>query len=223
MNFVILNAGRGYRIKSYGPKCLLKLDDGQTILERQLRLITKKYKNAKFHNCIGFESHKILKNKSYKDYNVINTINEKFEDTNDLYSLKCVVDTGAVDSGCFVFHGDIIFDESHLPKPPKATTLYTSQNTDKNKLGINSNNGIAHYLIWESINTWAEYCYLDAETIRTIKNYQCRDKEYLFEFLNLIIDKGKQIKVEPFGSEIIDVDLLSDLELANAKFSINKV
>lgn len=225
MDFVILNAGRGYRIKSYGPKCLLKLDDGQTILERQLRLISKKYKNAKFHNCIGFENYKILKNKAFKEYNISHTINEQFENTNNLYSLKCIVDTGAVDSGCFVMHGDIIFDENHLPERPKTTTLYTSQNSDKEKLGINCNNGIAHYIIWESesLNSWAEFCYLDPETIHLLKNYDCQNKEYLFEFLNILMDKGKEIKVEPFGSEVIDVDLLSDLELANAKFSISKV
>lgn len=221
VNVVILNAGSGYRIKSYGPKCLLKLNNGESILERQLRLIFKKYRNAKIFQSVGFESYKIQKNKNIKKYNIEYTENTSFDSTNNLFSLKQVlVNNNILD--CFVLFGDVVFDEEHFPDLPNQSTVFSSQNHRENKIGINGNNGFASYMIWGLETSWSEILYLDKDLVSYIKKFQYSDNAYILEVLNDYMDVG-QIKLEAFGSDIIDIDLLSDLDIANAKFSIGKI
>ena len=55
-------AGAGKRMKSYGPKGLVEIKYGQSILGRQLSLISSNFKNYKTVIVSGFESEKIIMN-----------------------------------------------------------------------------------------------------------------------------------------------------------------
>ena len=57
MKVIILAAGKGTRLGMPHPKCLTKLKTGETILERQIRAISKPYPGA--IGCIGNENFRI--------------------------------------------------------------------------------------------------------------------------------------------------------------------
>lgn len=222
MNIILLNAGPGYRVKSYGPKCLLKLANKEAVIERQLRIITDKYEKANIYSSIGFDAHKIKKYKPIKKYNIVYNENEDFINTNNLYSLKKILIENDIKGPCFVMYGDIVFGEKTFPSIPKCNTVFTSQNTDIEKIGVSSNNSIVSHMMWDIENTWSELVYFDKDFIDIIKNYDCQKFEFLFELINNKINEGVEFKVAPFGSEVIDIDLLTDLDIADGKFSIDK-
>ncbi len=223
--FVILNAGEGHRTKSYGPKCLFELANKDTILERQIKNIKRAFTEADIYYILGFESHKVLK-KNKDKIDKSNHIITDYQNTNQTKAIYDSIIRFNIED-CFIVFGDIVFDEKHFPQKPTTTTLYTSQNHVKNKIGINSNNGEASYMMWGLKNTWSEICYLNKDMINFIRNEvksnSFWNRAYLIEIINYAIDCGHSVDVEPFGSEIIDIDKLNDLEVANAKFNIGKI
>ena len=60
ITFVILSAGVGNRMRSYGPKCLFKTSD-ETILDKQLSIINSSFSNTEIIIVVGFEANKIIK------------------------------------------------------------------------------------------------------------------------------------------------------------------
>ena len=70
--FVILSAGVGNRMRSYGPKCLFKTSE-ETILDKQISTIKSNFPRNEIILVVGFESNKIIKKitkrrKNYKDF-----------------------------------------------------------------------------------------------------------------------------------------------------------
>lgn len=218
-NFVILNAEMGSRTKSYGPKCLLKLADGQSVLDRQINTIKKHYPKAKIYHALGFEANKIIKNKAVEKY----FVDDQYLNYNHFFTFAELVKHFNL-KDCFLLFGDIVFDDRHFPKKTKLTTVYGRLNNDKVKVGINSNNGIVSHMMWGLDHSWAEMAYLGPDFIEFIRNKQYLDKfrrAYFFEMFNEAIDAGLKIGVEPLGSEVLNVEKISDIDIINSKFSIN--
>ena len=54
-------AGMGHRMKSYGPKCLLKANQKETILEKTVSNIKREYPYSDIIVVVGFESEKVVR------------------------------------------------------------------------------------------------------------------------------------------------------------------
>lgn len=221
-NFILLNAGEGRRTKSYGPKCLLQLKNQESLIKRQIRIIKKHYPNSEIYHSLGFDHTKVVKHLNlYKHY----FINEHYKDTNEAYSLFGLLEYYDI-KNTFVIFGDIVFDEKHFPGIPHKTTVYTSQNYNENKLGINANNGRLDHMMWGLESTWAEMMFMDKSFI----DFACKEyrkeiniRSFLFEHVNnYITNTKKSVDVEPLGSDVIDIDCLQHLDIANEKFSISE-
>ena len=55
MKVIILAAGKGTRLGMPHPKCLTKLKTGETILERQIRAISKHINKKNIIIVVGFQ------------------------------------------------------------------------------------------------------------------------------------------------------------------------
>jgi len=108
MKVVILAAGRGRRIGPFlgdTPKCLLPFDDS-TLLERQIKqLKVKGFDPNKIFVVVGYEHQKIEKIHS----NII--LNEKYDTTDNAYSLGLALSKIKNDEDILVIDGDLVFDE----------------------------------------------------------------------------------------------------------------
>ena len=60
LTVIIPVAGMGYRMKSYGPKCLLKANQQQTILQKTIKNIESEYPFSDIIVVAGFEADKII-------------------------------------------------------------------------------------------------------------------------------------------------------------------
>ena len=106
MKYILLAAGEGIRFiekQKNLPKCLVKIGD-QTILDNIVKL-SKKFKIDDIHLIGGFEILKIMQSyPSLKYY-----YNEKWEDTNTLYSLSKAIYT--MDDDLIISYTDIMYSE----------------------------------------------------------------------------------------------------------------
>ena len=62
ISVVIPAAGMGYRMKSYGPTCLLSANKKQTLIQKTIDNIKKVLTYSDIIVVLGFESEKVIKN-----------------------------------------------------------------------------------------------------------------------------------------------------------------
>ena len=68
MSVIIPAAGVGYRMKSYGPKCLLNVNENETIIEKIIQNVNTVFSKDEIIVCVGFEADKIIS----KMFNIAN-------------------------------------------------------------------------------------------------------------------------------------------------------
>lgn len=111
MNYIFLAAGVGTRLHpltNETPKCLYKLDNNFTILERNINMISKHDNDAQFIIVTGFLEEKI-KNVAEKFSNVKFIYNPFFKVTNSIASLWFAREFLVND--VTILNADIVFEE----------------------------------------------------------------------------------------------------------------
>ncbi|MGN0373917.1 MAG: phosphoenolpyruvate mutase [Butyrivibrio sp.] len=117
MKALILNSGIGKRMGSLTesrPKCLTRISTGETVLERQLKMLS----DAGIEECVittgPFEE-------TLKEYCSLLDLpiqikyvhNERYDETNYIYSIYLSSDETA-DSDIILMHGDLVFEKNVL-------------------------------------------------------------------------------------------------------------
>ena len=116
MKALILNSGLGHRmgvLTSEHPKCMTEISARETILSRQLRLISEAGISEVVMTTGYFDS--VLVNYCNSlDYPVHITFvnNPRYAETNYIYSIYCARDY--LDDDILLMHGDIVFEPSVL-------------------------------------------------------------------------------------------------------------
>lgn len=106
MELIVLASGKGTRLKKINqnkPKCLLKINKDKTLID----YISKNFKKFKRTFIIAGYKHKLLK--KYEKKNVKLIVNERFSNTNMVYSLSCA--KKFISEDIVVVYADILFNE----------------------------------------------------------------------------------------------------------------
>ena len=111
LSIIIPAAGMGHRMKSYGPKALIRLYQEITLIERQIELLWSVYPNAEILVVIGFEGEKIRKKLS--NYPVRFISNPIHQSTNVLYSIGLGMQA-IISEEVMIVYGDLIFNENAI-------------------------------------------------------------------------------------------------------------
>ena len=103
----------GRRMKSYGPKSLIKIHSSCTILDNQINIINQVFKN----NCeifiiIGFEKEKF----KTKKRNVKLLENDDYKEKNILKSISIGLEEATTDNVLLIY-GDLVFNLETLKAP----------------------------------------------------------------------------------------------------------
>ena len=132
MEYIILAAGVGTRLYPYTkntPKCLVRLSDGETIIERAVRLITENDKSAHVTIVVGFEKEKIQATLE-KKYQCSYIFNPYYRVTNSVASLWFAKDILSKGESVTILNGDIVFSRELAQiittSPKKDVILYDS-------------------------------------------------------------------------------------------------
>lgn len=110
-HFVILAAGMGTRLGKPHPKCLTVLDNGETIMERQIRNIRSAFgSDTDITVVVGYKAEQIVE--TFPDVNFI--YNESYDVTNTSKSLLRALKNVPHKNGVVWMNGDVVFDDDML-------------------------------------------------------------------------------------------------------------
>lgn len=132
MKALILNSGLGTRLQELTkdkPKCMLKLYNGESILERQIRILSE-FGIKDFIITTGpFEEqlHKVAQN--FKNLNFVFIQNKEYKTTNYIFSIYNAREF--LDDDILLLHGDLVFNRAIISKvlnsPIPSLCLYNEE------------------------------------------------------------------------------------------------
>jgi choline kinase len=218
LSVIIPAAGPGKRMKSYGPKALIQLRDGETVISRQIRLIKQTYPNVDIVVVVGFEADKVCKELP-KD--VITVYNENYEETNVAYSINLGL-TKVQNPASLIVYGDLVFNEQALygfPLDESVIIIDKQKQIGEEEVGVTIvDNYITRFSYGLPIK-WAQIAYLigrELELFNKHASVKNKEKFFGFEILNKILDSDGKLKaIETVNMKIAEIDTSKDIN--NAK------
>ena len=119
MKALIYNSGLGKRMGDLTkdkPKSMVMLKNGETIFERQLRLLNECGIKDVIVTTGPFKEkiEAVVKEKQYKNMNIILVENPIYDKTNYIYSMYCAKEY--LDDDMILLHGDLVFNRGLLQK-----------------------------------------------------------------------------------------------------------
>ncbi len=216
-SIIIPSAGMGKRMRSYGPKSLIKVTPDKNIIDNQIEIINKNFSNHEVILVCGFEADKLMNN---TPDNIVKIENENYEKTNVVRSIGLGLRAATSDK-VLIIYGDLVFNEETIRnlKPESSSLVVDSSSTMKDdEVGCNISNHHVEQMLPDIDNKWAQIAYLIDDELEMFKKISWnRDKSHYFGFeaMNEIIEKGGKFKsLSPQGMKITDVDSSKDLTTA---------
>ena len=215
-SIVILSAGIGYRMRTYGAKCLLKIH-GEPIALRQIRMLRETYPDSEIIYVVGFQARKVI---SRLPSDICVVVNPEYETANVAYSIYLGM-LAATNPNIMLVYGDVVFNEQALNVNygGKTGTLLIDHkyNTSKHPIGCVYNKHVEQF-IYDQPATWSQITYLNEKAAKATLSYVSREEnktKFGFEALNHITTKGfKIIPHIPDDAIAIDVDTYKNIEFA---------
>lgn len=208
---IIPAAGAGSRIKSYGPKALLDIHN-ESLLDRQIRILNKKYNNPEIIVVVGFEAERVIaSNKSVRFVE-----NENYDTTNVVRSINMAL-RATLSKRILIVYGDLVFNEETLDFPTNHSCIISSatQMNDK-EVGFISNKNLVCNFSYDLENKWCHIAYLDGAELELFRKLCAKkDNAKLFshEVFNYMIDMNSEfIPHSPTDMKILEIDSLKDME-----------
>ena len=219
LTIIIPAAGIGKRMKSRGPKALLTLNRGITILERQLKILWSEYPNAEIIVVVGFQGNKIRK-QFRSTYPVRFITNTLYEETNVAYSLQLAIQA-AISPRLLIVYGDLVFNPSTIrtiTSGPSAMLIDTKNQFKTEEVGVQTQDGSVTNLSYGLTTKWGQMVYLIGHELYLFEMSvfnTATEKWFGYEILNNVINHGGIFTaIEPTHMRIAEVDTTKDLERA---------
>lgn len=221
ISIIIPAAGMGYRMKSYGPKALIKLNTKYTLIERQVRILKKNYPNSEIFIVVGFESEKIIS--ALSKYSVKFIFNPIHQETNVLYSIGLAIMSASFDE-VIVVYGDLIFNHKAVKDLRGNSKIVVDSNgfMKKEEVGavVSDDNLITNMSFGIDLK-WGQIAYLKDKELQIFREISTRNEcrnWFGYEGINYVIDNGGRIESLSHKSiKIFEIDGPKDLEKFNKK------
>ena len=213
ISIIIPAAGTGTRMKSYGPKSLLSIND-TTLINHQLNIIAQKIKVPyEIILVAGYEAEKVFK---HTPHNIIKVENEYFKTTNVVRSIGLGL-SACTTKNVLLIYGDLVFNHQTLDIPLTSSWLSTSPTMSENEVGCTVNNKQVVHLSYDLPTKWAQLGYFTDKEFKLLQNICCKKENgqmFGFEAINLIIESGGKFQhMSPRNSKANDVDSSKDLQI----------
>ncbi len=214
-SIIIPAAGIGSRMKSYGPKCLIALNQKHTVLSRQLRIISDTLNNYEVILVGGFEFDKLqrqvppsvqlVRNKDYLETNIAHSIGLGLQK--------------AVGQNIVIIYGDLVFHKKALEVEfDKQSKILTSDFMKEREVGCTECDGFLEHIFYDLENKWAQIAYftgIEREMLAEVSSQGTNSNKFGFELINYIINHGGKFVVEqPKNFKAFDIDTSYDIPIA---------
>ena len=217
-SIIILAAGIGSRLKQNEPKALIKLNGGETVLSRQLKILWDIFPTNETILVVGHEADYVMRN---TPNNLIKVENERYEETNIARSLSMGLRAATTDN-VVVVYGDLVFNHhllfSHRFNHQSVVFLDGGVMKDE-EVGCTFNKKMElENIMYGLPNKWAQIAYFAGHEIELLKRTcweRSKEKYFGFEVINEIIDNGGRFGVVNIeGGKCTDIDVSKDIEIA---------
>lgn len=200
-SFILLCDFAGHRLKTpnlYAPLIEYKME----LLDKQIKVINKKFKNNEILLCVGLESNKLIKyiDKKYPDQNVRIVENVNYLDTASCESLRLALNN-TYNRKLIIIDSSMKINARMLNRiKTDSCYAFVSNSKDGNvEIGANiTKNKKIEYFSFGGCQKWKDILVLcDEQAIRSLRDILLSGKykrKFIFEALNDLITLNHEIK-----------------------------
>lgn len=218
LGIIIPAAGMGRRMKSYGPKPLIKIGDS-TVIQNQVGMLRSYLPSATIVLVCGFKADSLMND---TPLDLIKIENENHCTTNVVRSIGMGLRTLGMAQKVLLVYGDLVFNShtiSHLPVE-RSSLVVTDNSIGDDEVGcvINPKGQITN-LMYDLPTKWGQIALFMGKELQLLKKFCWNDHNYSkfgFEAINHIINKGgKFYAIQDDKMKIIDIDNSKDIQKAH--------
>lgn len=208
LSVVIPAAGLGRRMRTLGPKCLLRFR-GETLLGRQLRLLSEALPGSDVTVVVGFEGDRVR-----REAVGCRVVAEPGYAENNVAASVAAGLRAAPPGPALVLYGDLVFGPECLaPFAAAGESCVLLGRMRKGEVGVNVQDGMAHHFCYASPVKWAQMALLSPER-REEFLATARPWMFGFEVLAAMADRAPLAAVGRPDLAVVDVDRRADLAAA---------
>ncbi len=220
LNIVICGAGIGKRMRSFGTKGLIKLNDEETILSRQIRLFQTEYPESKIVVVTGFQAQRVIKS---LPEGVEYVINNDHENTNVARSMLLGLYAFPANEPTLICYGDLVFNAptisaNNLDLSHSHAILSTAEQAPGDVGATVVDGEITTFSFGLTSLTWAHIVLLapfERSLFINIASEPHRQRQYGHEILNEVIERGGTILSRtPPKLQIVEISSSKDMPKA---------
>ena len=218
INVIIPAAGIGRRMKSYGPKPLIKIGNS-TIIKNQISVLQTYIPNANIILVCGFKADRLM---NETPSNILKIENERYKQTNVVRSIGMGLRAVTNSFPVMIVYGDLVFNSEaikhiHLKK---SCIVVTDQGMGDEEVGcVMDHHRMLTNLMYDLPYKWGQIALFVNKELELLKEL-CWDErnstKFGFEIINQIIDKGGNFKCV-YNDKIKIVDIDSSKDILKAK------
>jgi len=217
ISVIIPAAGAGKRMKSYGPKSLIKVGKS-TIVSNQIHLINSHIPDSDIVLVCGFKSEKLM---NETPSSIIKIENELYEETNVVRSIGMGLRATGKSDIVIVIYGDLVFNEEMLKSinTEESSVVIDSGTMSDNEVGcIINEEGYLESIMYDLPDKWAQVLILKGQELKIFRSLSWDKKNYRkfgFEIINEVIKRGGSFKaLRGDNIKVIDIDNSKDIPRA---------
>jgi len=217
IHIIIPAAGMGRRMKSYGPKPLIKIGNS-TIIKNQVNLLNTYLPDPIIVLVCGFKSEVLM---GETPHHILKVENERYEETNVVRSIGIGLRVIGNCSKLMIVYGDLVFNSETIKNInfEESSVIVTSQEMGDEEVGciIDQKNKLTN-LMYDLPIKWGQISIFMGKELSLLKEL-CWDKKnnskFGFEIINQIIDKGGSFRcIQNKNIKIVDIDNSKDIQKA---------
>ena len=217
LEIIIPAAGFGARLKLFGPKILVELQNQVTLLEYHINIINTVFPTARVIVVGGFQCDKLF-NACPNEWICIE--NERYETTNVIRSLAMGL-RASTSRNILIIYGDLVYNQQALTtmKTGVPSVLVGQQLMGHDEVGCIVNNGLINNIGYDLTDKWGQICFLTGRELELFKQF-CYDRfnenKFGFEALNYVVSQGGNLRAKRNDKAFVyDIDSIKDLQHVN--------
>ena len=217
ISIIIPAAGAGRRMKSYGPKPLIKIGNC-TIIKNQISLLKSYIPDASIILVCGFKAERLM---SEAPDHILKVENEFYEHTNVSRSIGMGLRVAGNSSKVLIVYGDLVFNSATIKNLPlkESCILVTDESMGHDEVGcILNDEGVLTNLMYDLPAKWGQITLFTGKELRLLKQLCWNEKnntKFGFEIINQIISKGGIFRcIYHEEIKIVDIDSSKDIQKA---------
>jgi hypothetical protein len=214
---VIPAAGPCRKMRAFGPKPLIHLDEGRSFLRRQLELLRAAHPAAEFVVVLGWDADKVAR--ALPDW-VRVVENELYEETGAARSVAMGLRATTAKTALVVW-GDAYFTRKTLASLPVggSAVLLERGEAPSEEVGATTEGGEVLSFNYGLLDTWARMMVLSGRELALFKSlagHPDRRTFQAFEIMNAVIDEGGAFRAHFNGGEpVVVLNTARDLVAIN--------